>query len=80
MTMVLGTKLSLTFKFRPSEDEEEQDQSFILNQIEKLNGLSLDGIGNSIHLKQIFTIKGIEKAIHELQKLQYDIAYIGVDT
>tara|TARA_Y100000591_G_scaffold215687_1_gene187291 strand:- start:223 stop:1431 length:1209 start_codon:yes stop_codon:yes gene_type:complete len=71
---------SVKFKFRPCEDEEEQDQSFILNEIERLEGLSLDGIGNSIHPKQIFTIKGIEKAIHELQKPRYDIAYIGVDT
>ena len=45
-----------------------------------MDGLSIDGVGNSIHPKQVFTIKGIEKAIENIHKPKFGIAYIGVDT
>ena len=73
-------ELKLTFA---QADNTQSDAGFIFTMLKNLNALKNDGLGNSVHPKQLITIKQLRTCLNDLireGRKNIKIAYIGSDT
>tara|TARA_B100000963_G_C22626161_1_gene672489 strand:- start:1626 stop:2822 length:1197 start_codon:yes stop_codon:yes gene_type:complete len=66
--------------FKPKDSVEGQNNGWLLEEFYNMQALNTYGKGNSIHPKQIVTIRGLEKVMENFSSEKLNIAYIGVDT
>lgn len=83
-----GNVATERYKLKPGRDiSGEENQPFLMQEVfenfSRLEVMNQDGVGNIVHPKQYFTIRGfqtIQKEFFNANKNSTRIAYIGTDT
>jgi len=74
----IPTEEKITFQLRNNIRSSTIDDE--LNLLDEFGAFSLDGNGNSVHPKQLYTSREVVKQIEQSGNMNLNLAYIGTDT